>query len=267
VTVIAASLYIIVCSARNRARVRLRRLREPRYLIGAIVGAAYMYFSFFGQLRGARSSAARNAARARRDGTDPALVTVPAVLASVPALADIALLLLTAVSWLAPFDSGLLDFSDAEVELLFPAPVSRRQLLIHRMLRSQLGLLFGALILGIAVPSASGFGRLRMGIAMWVLLVTGKVYFTGVSLARARLRSASAGSRRVAWLPVAALTAAIAIVAAAITRAYLAAAPSSLRRALQLVGEVSLQPLPRIVLWPFAAITSPLFLFSAPAGA
>ena len=264
---IAASLYIIVCSARNRARVRLRRLREPRYLIGAIVGAAYMYFSFFGRLRGARSSAARNSARARRDGTDPALVTVPAVLASGPAFTGIALLLMTAVSWLAPFDSGLLDFSDAEVELLFPAPVSRRQLLIHRMLRSQLGLLFGALILGIAVPSESGFGRLRMGVAIWFLLVTGKVYFTGVSLARARLRSASAGSRRGAWLPVAVLTAAIAIVAAAITRAYLAAPPSSLRRALQLVGEVSLQPLPRIVLWPFAAITSPLFLFSAPAGA
>ena len=30
------------CSARNRVRVRLRRLREPRYLIGAIVGAAYL---------------------------------------------------------------------------------------------------------------------------------------------------------------------------------------------------------------------------------
>ena len=264
---IAASLYIIVCSARNRARVRLRRLREPRYLIGAIVGVAYMYFSFFGRLRSARSSAARNAARARRDGTAPALSTLPAIVASGPAFTGIALLLLTVASWLAPFDSGLLDFSEAEMQFLFPAPVSRRQLLIHRMLRSQIGLLFSAVILGIVVPSASGFGRLRIGVAMWFLLVTSKVYFTGVSLARARLRSASARSRRVAWLPVAVLSAAIALVAAAMMRAYLAAPPSSIRGAFRLVGEVALQPLPRIVLWPFVAITRPLFLFSAPAGA
>jgi ABC-2 type transport system permease protein len=262
-----ASLYIIACSARNRARVRLRRLREPRYLIGAIVGVAYMYFSFFGRLRGARSSAARNSARAQRDGTSPALSTVSALVASGPAFTGIALLLVTAVSWLVPFDSGLLDFSDAEVQFLFPAPVSRRQLLIHRMLRSQIGLLFGALILGIAVPSASGFGRLRMSVAMWTLLVTGKVYFTGVSLARTRLRSASARSRRVAWLPVAMLTTAIVIVAAAMTRAYLAAPPSSIRGAFQLVGQVALQPLPRVALWPFVAVTRPLFLFSASAGA
>ncbi|PYR50543.1 MAG: hypothetical protein DMF95_10215 [Acidobacteria bacterium] len=117
----AASLYIIVCSARNRARARLRRLREPRYFIGAIVGAAYMYFSFFGRLRSARSSAARDSARARGTG-DPALAAGPALVAAGPALAGISLLVVTVVSWLAPFDSGLLDFSDAEVEFLFPPP-------------------------------------------------------------------------------------------------------------------------------------------------
>ena len=56
---LGASLYVIVCSARNRLRMRLRRLREPRYLAGAVVGAAYLYFSFFGRLRGARSDRAR----------------------------------------------------------------------------------------------------------------------------------------------------------------------------------------------------------------
>ena len=45
--VIGASLYIIVCSARNRVRLRLRRLREPRYLLGAMAGSAYLYFSIF----------------------------------------------------------------------------------------------------------------------------------------------------------------------------------------------------------------------------
>ena len=51
----SASLYIIVCSARNRLRVRLRRLREPRYLVGAVVGAVYIYFSFFARFRVSRA--------------------------------------------------------------------------------------------------------------------------------------------------------------------------------------------------------------------
>ena len=61
-----ASLYIILCSARNRIRVRLRRLREPRYFIGAIVGAAYIYFSFFARFRASRASSARRNARGAR---------------------------------------------------------------------------------------------------------------------------------------------------------------------------------------------------------
>jgi len=55
----SASLYIIVCSFRNRARVRLQRLRQPRYFVGAIAGAAYLYFSFFARFRASRSSVAR----------------------------------------------------------------------------------------------------------------------------------------------------------------------------------------------------------------
>ncbi len=54
---LSASLYIIVCSAKNRLLVRLRRLREPRYLIGAIAGAAYFYFAVFRAYRGGEEPA------------------------------------------------------------------------------------------------------------------------------------------------------------------------------------------------------------------
>lgn len=259
---LSASLYIIVCSARNRARMRLRRLREPRYLIGAIVGVAYLYFSFFGRLRGGRSTAERNAAARARRRAAPNLSPVPGFLASAPALTGIALLAVTAISWLAPFDSGLLDFSEAEVQFLFPAPVSRRELLLHRMLRSQIGILFGVVVFGLTVPSLSGFERLGLGVAMWLLFLTGKVYFTGVSLTRARIRVAGARGRLLAWLPPAIVLTAVAIVATALTRAFLAAPASGMRDALRLTGEVSLQPLTRIVLWPFMALTRPLFATS-----
>src|SRR2546425_5127632 len=99
-----ASLYIIVCSARNRMRVRLRRLREPRYLIGAFVGAAYIYFSFFARFRMARAGDQR-----RRAGrTSPPFLVVSAVRSVAPGVVGLALLAMTAAGWLMPFDSGLL---------------------------------------------------------------------------------------------------------------------------------------------------------------
>jgi hypothetical protein len=50
---VIASLYILVRSTRNRIVVRLRRLREPRYLFGAVIGVAYLYFAIFGPRRAA----------------------------------------------------------------------------------------------------------------------------------------------------------------------------------------------------------------------
>jgi hypothetical protein len=148
----------------------------------------------------------------------------------------------------------LLDFSDAEIQVLFPAPVSRRQLLIHRMVRSQLGLLFASVVAGVFVPSASGFSRVRTSVAMWFLLVTAKIYFTGISLARARLRSHDVRSRRVAWLPVAILVAAISIVGRSLTQAYTAHPPTGVIDGLALVDGIA-HRLSLVVLWPFMAIT------------
>jgi hypothetical protein len=47
-------LYLTACSIKNSLRRRAKRLREPRYLVGLIVGLAYLYLMLF--RRGARSS-------------------------------------------------------------------------------------------------------------------------------------------------------------------------------------------------------------------
>jgi len=248
-----ASLYIVVCTARNRLRVRLRRLREPRYLIGAIVGAAYLYFTFFARMRATRGEV-------RRRGTGaPPMLALAAVRGSAPGAVGLALMTMTALGWLLPFDSGLLDFSEAEIQFLFPAPVSRRALLIHRMIRSQIGLLFGGVIIGVAMPTFSGYARLRAGIAMWLLLCTAKVYFTGISLARARLGSGDARARRVAWVPVVTLTAALVIVGTAVFRAFARQTVANVQDVLIRIGEVATTGLPAVVLWPFIAVARPLF--------
>jgi ABC-2 type transport system permease protein len=249
----SASLYIIVCSARNRILVRLRRLREPRYLIGAIVGAAYIYFSFFARFR----ATGRSARRRPRASDFPE--SIAGLFALLPQLGAVALLVVAAAAWVVPVDSGLLEFSDPEMQFLFPAPVSRRQLLIHRMLRSQLGILFGALVIGAVSPGALGLSRLRLSIAVWLLMVTGKIYFTGVTLARARLGAGGARTRRVAWLPIGVLALALAVVAGAIAGEWQKAPPTGAMDGLLVIGRASQSPAAHIVLLPFVALAQPLF--------
>ena len=250
---IAASLYIVVCSARNRARMRLRRLREPRYLVGAIAGAAYVYFSFFARLRTARVGPRRRSAAATP------IVLASAMRAGAAGLVGLALFAVTVAAWVLPFDSGLLAFSDAEIQFLFPAPVSRRALLLHRMIRSQIGVLFGGAIIGIAMPSVSGYARLRTSIAMWLLLSIGKVYFTGISLARATLASRDARARRAAWLPVGVLGAASVVIAAALYQASSSGPPASMRELLERVAAAIGTGAAGLVLWPFTTMARPIF--------
>jgi len=253
---IAASLYIVVCSARNRLLMRLRRLREPRYFVGAIAGAAYLYFSVFARLRSAGGAR-------RRRGAAAVPLALGSLRAGAAGLVGLLLLAVALLAWILPFDSGLLAFSDAEIQFLFPAPVSRRALLVHRMIRSQIGLLFGGVIIGIATPSISAYGRLRTGIAMWLLLSAGKVYFTGVSLARTKLASHEAGARRAAWLPLAALAAAALVVAASLYRAFAAGSPTSLNDLLERVAGATAAGAAGIALWPFAALARPIFAAGA----
>ncbi|HEY1913683.1 MAG TPA: hypothetical protein VGG73_22335 [Vicinamibacterales bacterium] len=249
---LGASLYIIVCSARNRVRMRLRRLREPRYLVGGLVGAAYIYFSFFARYRVGRRSA--GAGRGRQ-------AQIPASLrAAGPALVGILFMVLAAFSWIMPFDSGLLDFSDAEVQFLFPAPVPRRQLLLHRLLRSQIGMLFGAAVVGFGAGfTLSGWTRLRVAVAAWLMSLALKLYFTGVTLARTRLAARDTRSRGVAWTPLAILTTALTVVFAAMWREYQAAPHLRGLDVMILAGRASMSGVAGIVLWPFAALTAPMF--------
>ena len=44
---IAALLYLQYHSFRNRLVSRFKRLKQPKYLVGAIVGGLYFYFYFF----------------------------------------------------------------------------------------------------------------------------------------------------------------------------------------------------------------------------
>jgi len=255
--VIGASVYIIVCSARNRIRVRLRRLKEPRYFIGGAAAIVYFYFTVFARMWG-RSRASRGRPRS---------IPIPADMLALlqtagPTLVGIALLVIMALAWLFPGDSGLLAFTPSETDFLFPAPVSRRALLVHRLLRSQLGLLFAAIVPAFLFPSGSAASRVKFAVSMWLIFLTMRVHFTGITLARASL-ALGQGKRR-QWGALAVMLAAVAVVGGAVIRACAGLrSAADIPDAVERLGAIGVSGIASWILWPFTALARPLFAESA----
>ena len=102
---VRASLYITLCSAQEPHAVRLRRLREPRYLI---VAHRRRRLPVFRRVPAARRPLERGAARAAgRRRTPP---SIAALAAAGPALGGIGLLALAALAWVLPGAAGCSTF-------------------------------------------------------------------------------------------------------------------------------------------------------------
>jgi hypothetical protein len=246
---LGAAVHIIVCTGRNRLRQRLRRLREPRYLIGAVVGISYLVFSLFIRQRAYRDD--------DPSPTDAADVAGSALNRLGPSAGGMILAAGSVFAWFLPFESNLLVFSRAEMSFLFPAPVTRRQLLLYRLMRSQLAVLIGALIMALAYPTGTLPGRVRGFVSVWLLLMTGHVFFTGVTLARDHIRRGK-GIPAFAWPAIGLATAACAGIAGPlVTHASggVATAADLATAAMEVVRDGSTS----IFLLPFTILAQPLF--------
>jgi hypothetical protein len=184
-----ALVYLTACSFRNRVIRRVRRLREPRYLAGAVAGSLYIYFAFL-----------RSQLRAMKGTPRMAMATLDRFSTWAESLGALALWLFVVLRWALPSMRPPLQFSGPEVQFLFTAPVSRRRLLHYKLLRGQIGLLFTSLVAlllgGRAAPS-----RLSFVLGLFLLLSTLRLHLTGVVLSRASLTQPGGRRRPGAWLP------------------------------------------------------------------
>jgi hypothetical protein len=172
--VIGTFLTVAFLTLKNRILQGVRRLREPRYLIGAVAGAAYFWFLIF-----------RRAMTGGPQSSNGKLLIMKTLAVS-PVVADCAsvlLLLLMITAWALPADSGGLEFSETEIAFLFPAPLRRRDILLYKIVRAQPQALFSALIMTVL-----GWWRHGLFIGVWSAISVLSVYFTLVSLGRARMR-------------------------------------------------------------------------------
>lgn len=251
-----ATLYIIVCTARNRMRRRLQRLREPRYAIGAAAGVLYLLVTL---LMRERAFSENRQARRRGRAARYQAVLLPFGAAGA-AIGGLAIAVAAAVSWLMPFRGSLLDFTPAETALLFPAPVTRRQLVFYRLMRSQLAVFTGALIFALAYPTGSILARLQGLLGTWLILMISHVFFTGVTLSRARLRGGGQpGGRAFVWPGLVVSFAAVGAVAVAIAGEVVTSPILTLADAARRIAVVIREPLPQLLLSPFTAIVRPVF--------
>jgi hypothetical protein len=142
--VFGALLYLRLTSFKNWTLVRGRRLRQPKYFLSAVVGIAYFYFFFFRPL-GSSARAQPDAAGAAQQALDAAGVMLPADwLPLATAIGSLGLVFLLLCIWLVPTERAALGFSQAEIAFLFPAPITRRNLVHFRLLSLQFRSLFGA---------------------------------------------------------------------------------------------------------------------------
>jgi len=194
---ISALLYLRLTSLSNQILTRVRRLRQPKYLLGAIAGAAYIYFFLIRRFTHASAGSPFG----------PGTAAVMAILF----LSGLAILRI-AVAWLAPARAPAFRYSEAEIAFLFPAPLSRRTLIHYRLLSSQFAILFSAFLVALVSgqasisDSAAASGAITGStvtkvaikvIGWWILFSTFSLHLSATSLTLARLRDR--GARIVRW--------------------------------------------------------------------
>ena len=234
--------YLAVRSTRNRLFRQLRRLRTPRYAIALVLGLAYLWA----------------VAAQRRPSSAPTQVSAE----TVELLAAVGVTAVLLWTWIFGADGRALAFSRAEVTWLFPAPLTRRQLIQYKLLRGQFVILFNVLLWTLLLSGGwAGGAPWRRAGAIWILLTTLALHRLGVALLR---RSLLEHGRAALWSRWVTLTA-VALVAALALGDAIQAVPA-LRAAWDLgpaeffaaARAVAVRPVPAALLLPGRILATPL---------
>jgi len=170
-SLLRALLYLRLMIVRNLLLGFVRRLRQPRYLLGLAIGLGYFWLVLFKRIP--RSPNAPPAPTG--DSSQWLIATIVTVVAM--------------VIWLLPGDKPNMRFTEAEVAFLFPAPMKRSQLIHYKLLTGLLSSLLGAAFFTLfTVRFSSGVGEsLRFLGAGWLLLNLVTLHDAGASFTLVRL--------------------------------------------------------------------------------
>ena len=190
-----ALLFLVVRTFVHGTRARIARMRNPRYLVPFLLGAAYFGLLLAGPWRDARPmSEVERPVDARR----MALVAewIGAAIA----------ILFVASAWLLPSRRPPLAFLEAEVTMLFPAPLTRRELVAYKVLDVQKVLFLSGLFIGVlALVKAGPMRAITVFSSTWLYFGILSLHNIGANLTRrSLLEHGLAGWKRMG-IPVAAI--------------------------------------------------------------
>ncbi len=240
----SAFVYLSACAVRNRIRQRLRRLRQPRYLIGFAAAGLYLYIFFFRHAFGGSSSRAPTPFGGVEHANDALAFIGPLLL-----------WLIVTMAWVMPGTGPAIPFTRSEVQFLFAAPLSRRQLLNYKLLRGQVGPLLGTAVTTVFLrPSSAAKGWMFFG-GMWMVLAVLRMHLLGVALRRQSLGQHGAQGARRHWLPMAIVGGAALVILGTIALDWpRLSAMATRNEVFDELRSLFSTGLPRWILWPFSAI-------------
>lgn len=191
--IVHAGFYLLARSLKNRARRLASRLRQPRYVLALLVGIGYFTLVLWGQ---------------RAQNGPPLAIPVMQVTGT------LLLAILATKWWLFGADRLALAFSPAEIQFLFPAPVSRAGLLGYKLLRAQL-LIMVNVVLWLLLLNRGWSRALPLpvhGLTIWLMFTTLFLHRLGVALTRDSLTEHGRAGLRRHWPAVAGLAGLVLVV-------------------------------------------------------
>jgi hypothetical protein len=187
-----ALLFLIRRSFTNAIRAKLKRLKNPRYLVPSLVGVGY-YLLFFGPLP-----------IFGRDRYDASPGNVPVDWRALGEWIGAAFFLFfVVIAWVLPARGSPLAFLECEVALLFPAPLTRKDLVRYKLLDLQRYLFIGPLIIVLLNMGRLGVMRaLFMFLGAWMAFSVLALHGIGAKMTRLSLAEHGASGWRRQALPL-----------------------------------------------------------------
>lgn len=196
----AAAPILWIAPWRNRIRKTFKRLREPRYLVGAALVA--LYFSVY-------------LGRVLR----PSPHGFPKLPFDLLPFLDAGLFVLGLITLAGGWLFGTrapLAFTEAEVQLLFPAPLTRRSILHYKLITGLLRVGFGAGVSAFFFSRSGLASFWRVALAAWLAFGTVWMHLLAAGLTRTSLsqHGRSGWRQRLGTLAVLALVVGLGVAAA-----------------------------------------------------
>ena len=166
---ISAALYLSRRTWANSLRVRLLRLRQPKYVVAFSAGVFYLWFMFL-----------------RRGGPVSSLSLLGPETRETVAVLFLGVILV--LNWALQTSETPFPFTLAETQFLFAAPMTRRQVLLFKIFRSQMALVISAVVtVFLFRRGAWSFATLLHAVGLWLGYAVLNLNGAGMGLLRLSL--------------------------------------------------------------------------------